>query len=169
MQLTDAAQSPLKGGTFRLARPATETDRVEDTLYLDGKKTQVVFVPFFATADMSEAPVTTLTTDDEGRALAFGLPYGTYFLVQTAAPLGYQILTTPIPVTVNAASHLTKADGWENRNEETVDNTVVIVNTPFALPETGSRGRILLTLLTAIALGLTLLNYRKLPITETQA
>lgn len=170
LRLTDAAQSPLRGASFRIARPAVGTDigAKRETLSIDGKKTQVVFLSFFDTAQMEGEKVTVLKTNAEGRALAYGLPYGTYYLVQTAAPKGYQILTSPIPVSVNAASHLTKADGWKTTDEETVDNTVSLVNTPFTLPEEGDRGTVLITMLTFTALGVALLNSRKVPAAEKQ-
>lgn len=169
LQLTDGGREPLKNASFRLARLATAADsraRKED-LYIGGKKQQVVFASFYGTADMAGEPVMVMTTDAEGRALAYGLPYGSYYLVQLTAPDGFHPISDPVPVAVNGASHLTRADGWKDREGQTVDNTIFLANT--ALPETVGRGAVLMTMLTFTALGVALLNARKVPVTEKQA
>lgn len=132
-------KNPLPGARFRLARRAGERDEGE-LLYIDGKKEKVAFVPFFDAADLSGEPVTETAAGADGRALAYGLAYGEYYLVQTEAPRGCNRVTVPIPVTVNEFSHLSRADGWQDTEGNPVDSTINVVNTKFVLPETGGVG-----------------------------
>lgn len=132
-------EAPQTGACFRLARRAGERDKGE-VLSIDGRKEKVVFVPFFDSAELSGEPVTETVTGTDGRALAYGLAYGQYYLVQTEAPRGCSRMTSPIPVTVNEFSHLTKADGWQDMEGNTVDSTITVVNTRFVLPETAGLG-----------------------------
>lgn len=53
-------------------------------------------------ADMTAATV--MTTNDQGEATFGGLADGTYHLVETEAPAGYNPLTAPVPVTVAGSS-----------------------------------------------------------------
>lgn len=145
LAITDGEQTPLSQAVFRLARVATDGERLErsvrkDLLYIDGRKEQVVFVSFYDTEAIQGEKVTEMTTGSDGKALAYGLPYGKYYLVETKAPSGYNRITLPIPVTVNEISHLTGEDGWKNMDDRIVDNTVIITNTKFVLPETGGMG-----------------------------
>ena len=55
----------------------------------------------------------TYTTDANGKVTIDGLPYGTYYLVETAAPAGYMIDKTPIKFTI---------DGTSGNNQVTVEN-----------------------------------------------
>lgn len=52
--------------------------------------------------DMTAATV--MTTNDQGEATFGGLADGTYHLVETEAPAGYNPLTAPVPVTVAGSS-----------------------------------------------------------------
>lgn len=142
--LADGILQPLSGGKFRLARLAGELDGETETLYIDGKKERVVFVSFYKSVDLKEK-TQEMTTGRDGHALAYGLPYGSYFLVQTEAPGGFNRMTVPIPVMVNEVSHLTKADGWTDSEGQVADNTVSVINTKLVLPETGGTGTLIFT------------------------
>lgn len=147
---TDGVFQPLEGAKFRLARLASEAggqEGTEEMLYIDGKKEQVVFVRFYDSVDLQGNMVGELTTGRDGKALAYGLPYGSYYLVEVEAPEGYNRMTLPIPVAVNEVSHLTQEDGWADTEDQVVDNTVSVVNTKLVLPETGGMGTALFSLI----------------------
>lgn len=59
----------------------------------------------------------TYTTDADGKVTIDGLPYGTYYLVETAAPAGYMIDKTPIEFTI---------DGTSGNNQVTVENEKIL-------------------------------------------
>ena len=59
----------------------------------------------------------TYTTDADGKVTIDGLPYGTYYLVETAAPAGYMIDKTPIKFTI---------DGTSGNNQVTVENEKIL-------------------------------------------
>lgn len=153
---TDAADEVLSGASFKVARLATEAEIADETiqketLVLEEEELTVVFVDFHATKDMSGEKVYEVTTDENGAAVIYGLAYGTYYIVETKAPAGYNLLTQPIAVIIDAASHLTEADGWKDTEGKVVDNTVHVVNTKFILPQTGGMGT---TVFTVAGLGL---------------
>lgn len=166
---TDTSDTPLAGAIFKIAREATEAELsdtavTKEILNVGGKELSVVFVEFHAAADMSDKKTPEVTTGEDGQAVFYGLAYGTYYLVETKAPEGYNLLTQPITVEINESSHLTKADGWENAEGEVIDNTIHVVNTKFILPETGGMGTTVFTVAGILIIGaacLLLLSNRK--------
>lgn len=147
---TDAAGEVLSGAVFKIARAATEAEIADEAvktekLIVDDAELDVIFVDFHGTTDLSGDLVTEVTTGEDGKAAIYGLAYGSYYIVETKAPAGYNLLTQPIAVTINASSHLTAADGWKDVNDQIVDNTVNVINTKFVLPETGGMGTTLFT------------------------
>lgn len=150
---TDVEGAGLEGAVFKIAREATEQDDADTTeiLTVNGESHTVVFEDFHATSDLSAEKVFEVTTDAEGKAVIYGLAYGTYYIVETKAPAGYNLLTAPIQVEVSAVSHLTAADGVLDEAENLIDNTVKVINTKFVLPETGGMGTTVFTV-TGIAI-----------------
>ena len=158
---TDVDGNPLAGAQFRIAREATEEELADpqvqkQKLTVDSQVIDVVFVSFHPQDDLSGEKVDIITTDEEGNAAFCGLAYGTYYIVETKAPAGYNLLSEPIEARINELSH--KAD-------EELDSTILVVNTRFVLPETGGIGTTLFTivglLILCCAAAMLLLNYKK--------
>ena len=156
---TDAAGNVLEGAVFKIARKALAEESAEDVLTVDGETIEIVFEDFYMTSDLSGEMVTEVTTDAEGKAVIYGLAYGTYYIVETKAPAGYNLLTAPIKVEIHAASHLTEVDGVMDQDGNVIDNTVKVINTRFVLPETGGVGTSVFTVtgFAIIATGATLI------------
>lgn len=129
--------STLAGATFKLARPATAGETPDLTIMVEGQELGLVYVSFYATADLSGEKVSQVTTGDNGLALLYGVAYGDYYLIETAAPQGYNKLEGPVAAKVTATSHtLEGADG----SFVTVRNSA-----KFRLPDTGGMGTTLFT------------------------
>ena len=108
-------------------------------------------VKFYADAAMTQQTEQAVT-DANGNALCYGLAYGTYYLIETQAPEGYNLLTEPVELVISGTTHL-------EANAVTVTNSA-----RFQLPETGGIGTALFTLGGAGILGaaaLVLLGGRK--------
>ena len=157
---TDASNTAklLAGASFKLARRATAEEvaaGLSEKLIVSGEELDVVYVDFFASADMTGEKVTEVTTGENGIALMYGLAYGEYYLVETAAPEGYNKLTAPIAVQISATSHLD-----DDADTEEVEGSAVIVknSAKFLLPGTGGAGTTIFTLvgvsIIAVALAL---------------
>lgn len=87
--------------------------------------------------------VGTITTnaDNQGMGSISDLPAGNYYLVETVAPEGYQLDTTPIPVTINAVMD---SDAQEADLIVTLGNAITNTKTP-SLPVTGGEGTVAIT------------------------
>lgn len=111
----------LGGAEFEVYRAATESDT--DTKIVISNGIQYAVVP----VTVDGAPLV-LTTDENGRAVSPELNSGTYFLLETKAPTGYELKPEAISVTV--------------RTSVMTSNTLVEVPNRggVLLPETGSFG-----------------------------
>ena len=120
--------SKLSGATFRLYREAAAGDANTVQIIVDGVPKQVVLI-------------TELTTAADGTAVYNGLAYGTYYLLETKAPQGYNRLPDPVVIKVNAESHLEEG------------SAVVVKNSSeFELPDTGGVGTTVFTVTGLLAI-----------------
>lgn len=88
----------------------------------------------------SKEDATRKTTDDNGAASFDGLADGTYYLEETKAPDGYNLLDEPLTVIVNGAN-ATRATATTAKDFTSLTNTVKVANnTGDKLPETGGIG-----------------------------
>ena len=83
----------LKGATFEVYRAATTADT--DTKVVTSGGVQYAVVPVTVNGEKL-----TLTTDANGRVTSPELVCGTYFLVETKAPSGYNLLEEAVIVTI---------------------------------------------------------------------
>jgi len=114
--------TPLKGAEFVLMNATNQYYKVDN----NGNVTWVG----------TQADATKVTTDDMGYAEFTDIADGTYYLVETKAPTGYNLLTEKVPVTVTA----TKGTNEEG-NTVVVDITVKVENNSGTeLPSTGGMG-----------------------------
>lgn len=121
----------LPGAEFKLYRKATEEEVGDETIEkvtISGMTEPMVAVEFFNNATLTGAKTNTAVSDENGMVYIYGLVDGTYYLVETKAPAGYNLPGAPIEIVVNSTSHLEA-------------NTVVVENVSgTVLPETGGMG-----------------------------
>lgn len=127
----------LSGATFKIARLASEGETADYSFTVDGHTFALVYVSFYANAGLTGDKVTSVTTGTDGTAVMYGLAYGDYYLVETAAPEGFNKLLQPVAVEITATSHIT---GEEAGSYVTVKNSA-----EFTLPETGGTGTAVFT------------------------
>ena len=145
----------LPGASFELYREATEEEidaGIDELTEIGGVKGKVVKVSFYNNEALEGERVTVVTTGEDGKASLYGLAYGKYYLVETEAPDGYNLLSEAFELTVNEVSHLE-------------ENAVVIKNgTGFILPGTGGIGTTVFTVCGSaiLLLGVFLLCLNKL-------
>lgn len=122
----------LEGASFVLYKETTEGGATTTRYYqYDKTDNAVKWV-----ADKKDA--TEVTTDDKGAAEFIGLKDGTYYLLETAAPAGYNLLKDPVKVTIADA----------NAVEAALTHKVEVANNTGAeLPSTGGPGTTLFYIL----------------------
>ena len=154
----------LAGAVFEVYREAT-AEEIADTNIATTKmvitdtetnknvELEMVKVTF-RTADPTDGLVTSATSDENGMVYIYGLKNGTYYVVETKAPNGYNLLQQPIELVVGPAA--TTADAEAGEGTETTPSTGTDVVMPVlekhkvqnlagaVLPETGGMGTTLL-------------------------
>lgn len=119
----DSTTTKLEGAKFVLYKEEKTGETVSKVYYQWDTAKKVKWVK-----DMNDATV--VTTNDQGEAYFNGLANGTYYLVETKAPAGYNLLENPVQVVVNGGT--TVADLSVTAN--------VANSTGTTLPSTGGMG-----------------------------
>lgn len=167
---TDLTGTVLEGATFQIMGELESgelTDsNVEKKMIKIGDENHIMTVEkFWDNRAMTGQLQTFITTDRHGAAAVYGLPYGTYYLVEMTAPEGYNRITEPIRFSIHKYSHLTEDDCVKDDKGSIIDNTLHIINVRYALPDTGNWGTLQLTAagtgIVFSSAALLLLNWRR--------
>lgn len=152
--------TPLAGAKFILSKAENpdETNAIKFT-QAGGNYT-------YAANQKSGAATTTLESDTKGNIQIKGLEAGTYYLKETEAPKGYNKISSPIKIVVEAnedtGKPVIKVD--KNGNATVVTRVEVQNNTGSVLPSTGGMGTTLIYVVGSIlvlASGIVLFSKRK--------
>lgn len=140
---TSVTGEPLSGAVFGMARELREGELTDKTvakqfLWIGGENRLMAMETFWPDRSMAGERQYTVVTDENGEAAVYGLPYGTYYLVEQEAPEGYNRMTEPVRVSIHKYSHLTRTDGVRDDQNKVIDNTLHILTVRYTLPDTGS-------------------------------
>ncbi|MDD6876564.1 MAG: SpaH/EbpB family LPXTG-anchored major pilin, partial [Clostridiaceae bacterium] len=144
------ADTKLSGAEFVLLN----SDKTKVAKVVDGKFVEWLDIPEAVDGKVTYPDGSKLTSGTDGKFAVAGLDAGTYYLVETKAPAGYNLLKNPIKVTIAAtldksennpaltALTISVDDGTaENGNLETGAVATNVKNNQGAtLPETGGAG-----------------------------
>ena len=94
----------------------------------------------------NEADASVVKTDAEGRGVFGYLPDGTFYLIETKAPINYIQLTAPIEIVIDGHRAVDKTLSM-NERINALTNAANVENTPGqSLPSTGGTGATLMTI-----------------------
>ena len=152
-------EKKLAGATFQLSRDEAGAQviklvKVDDTTYRLALPTE------------TEGVVDTITTGETGALVINGLADGTYYLTETKAPRGYNLLREPVEVKIDhttANGKLTETSFVADQTETDTSGVVKVENNAGAeLPSTGGIGTTVFYVLgSAMALGAVILLVTK--------
>ena len=122
--------APLSGAVFRLEQKIHTSDR---TSVPSGMQTGSDGSGFF----YWNIRLAALTTDSFGEAVAVGLPFGDYRFIETTAPAGYALDSTPCGFSVSAYGSVTLVNGGYKPTTGGVP-TVTVTDYPPYIPSSST-------------------------------
>lgn len=157
--MEQGTEKKLAGATFQLSRDEAGAQviklvKVDDTTYRLALPTE------------TDTAVDTITTGETGELVINGLADGIYYLTETKAPRGYNLLREPVKVTVNHRAEngkLTETSFVADQTQTDTSGLVKVENNAGAeLPSTGGIGTTVFYVLgSAMALGAVILLVTK--------
>ncbi len=145
----------LAGATFRLYKTEEDAKVANDNAIkvTEGTPEGSYTVAEDQTTEKNMNMVTVGSAVGEGYNLHLnGLAAGTYWLVETEAPAGYNKLTAPIKVTITKSGD-TDVNNWELSKDDApeTDKIIDVENSSGTiLPETGGMGTVLFTVVAVV-------------------
>lgn len=140
----------LAGAKFKLYSSKTDADSAnENAITVSGSNGNYVIDPTSSTTEF----VSVKSIEEKGYNLRVnGLAEGTYYLVETKAPDGFNKLTAPIEVKITKSTD-TDVNKWTISKDGTVETDKIIDienSTGSILPSTGGMGTIAFTVVAAL-------------------
>lgn len=140
----------LAGAKFKLYSSKTDADSAnENAITVSGSNGNYVIDPTSSTTEF----VSVKSIEEKGYNLRVnGLAEGTYYLVETKAPDGFNKLTAPIEVKITKSTD-TDANNWTISKDGTPETDKIIDvenSTGSLLPSTGGMGTIAFTVVAAL-------------------
>ena len=126
----------LAGAKFVLSRTTDKKNAIK-LIAVPNKETPKTPTYRVAKADETENVITEIETDGTGKFTITGLDSDTYYLIETSAPAGYNVLKDPVTVTI---SHKGQLAVIENEISKDVTEVRVLNNAGAELPSTGGIG-----------------------------
>ena len=143
-KIKKGSEEKLAGAKFKLYKDSAEDE--SNVIKVTGSEGKYVVDPTSNTTEFESVD----SIDDKGYNLHVnGLDAGTYYLVETKAPAGYNKLTDPIKVTITKTgdTEWTISKGDEVETDKIID---VENSTGSILPSTGGMGTIAFTVVAAL-------------------
>lgn len=143
-KIKKGSEEKLAGAKFKLYKDSAEDE--SNVIKVTGSEGKYVVDPTSNTTEFESVD----SIDDKGYNLHVnGLDAGTYYLVETKAPAGYNKLTDPIKVTITKTgdTEWTISKGDEVETDKIID---VKNSTGSLLPSTGGMGTIAFTVVAAL-------------------
>ena len=143
-KIKKGSEEKLAGAKFKLYKDSAENE--SNVIKVTGSEGKYVVDPTSNTTEFESVD----SIDDKGYNLHVnGLDAGTYYLVETKAPAGYNKLTDPIKVTITKTgdTEWTVSKGDEVETDKIID---VENSTGSILPSTGGMGTIAFTVVAAL-------------------
>lgn len=143
-KIKKGSEEKLAGAKFKLYKDSAENE--SNVIKVTGSEGKYVVDPTSNTTEFESVD----SIDDKGYNLHVnGLAAGTYYLVETKAPAGYNKLTDPIKVTITKTgdTEWTISKGDEAETDKIID---VENSTGSLLPSTGGMGTIAFTVVAAL-------------------
>lgn len=154
---TGAEEQKLGGAKFVL-RDTKEATASSKYYYYNETTHKVEWVQA-ASADVPTSGITEVTTKTDGSAKFDGLADGTYYLVETAAPAGYAMLTEPIKIDVDGSA-ATTVGITPDQVAIALTKIANVSNSPSSLlPSTGGMGTTLFYVASAAVLAVIIVRF----------
>ena len=161
----DDKQAALAGAEFELYHSNSNGDAAEGAAIKVSKSKEGIYKIDPASSETKMITVTNISGINLGKEGVYnlvinGLKAGTYWLRETKAPDGYNLLKNDIKITVKN----NKDGSYEISKDDTkADNNIVIIkNTSGSkLPETGGTGTLLLTAVGALLVAVAMIRFMR--------
>lgn len=154
-----AAEAAYQAAVLAATTDNPDTENIANLLAARNAAFNAAQMEWQWVATQAEAQV--FISDANGFFQVKGLEYGSYKLVEIAAPAGYAILTTPTPFEVNALSFTTDDVNIPSHPDSTTNDAQEVPNVAITIPQTGGIGTIIFGVVGVTLMGGAVVAFKK--------